>query len=325
MKTIAFGNSGLVLSQMGLGLAALGRPGYINLGHRQDLDGDYDEARMEHQTHEVLNEALRRGVNYFDAAQSYGKAELFLSSWLRQQTPKVVVGSKWGYYYTAGWSVDAEKHEVKEHTRERLDQQWPESRQRLAPHLRLYQIHSATFESGVLENIHVLERLEEIRSEGYVIGLSLSGPQQAAVLEEALKIIVDDSPLFGSVQATYNILEQAVGPVLQMAADQGLGVIIKEGVANGRLTARNLDAPYFPLLEQVAQNHQVGVDAIAIAYILQKAVGHVVLSGAATTEHLTSNLQAANVLLTDQEIKLLDRMAIDSQDYWGFRSQMAWN
>lgn len=41
MKLVEFGSSGLQVSAMGLGLAALGRPGYINLGHGDDLQHNY--------------------------------------------------------------------------------------------------------------------------------------------------------------------------------------------------------------------------------------------------------------------------------------------
>lgn len=69
-------------SQLGLGLAALGRPGYINLGHAEDLDGDYNVAAMESHCHAVLDTAWAAGIRYFDAARSYGRAEQFLSRWL---------------------------------------------------------------------------------------------------------------------------------------------------------------------------------------------------------------------------------------------------
>ena len=56
----------------------------------------------------VLDAAWAGGVRYFDAARSYGRAEEFLSAWLaaRDISPAdVVVGSKWGYRYTADWQV----------------------------------------------------------------------------------------------------------------------------------------------------------------------------------------------------------------------------
>src|SRR5205807_2955291 len=92
------GTTGLTVTPVGLGLAALGRPGYINLGHAADLAGDYDVAALEARTHAVLDAALAAGVRYFDAARSYGRAEAFLASWLagRGLPPgAVTVGSKW--------------------------------------------------------------------------------------------------------------------------------------------------------------------------------------------------------------------------------------
>src|SRR4051794_5303818 len=113
------GHTGLLVSRLGLGLAALGRPGYINLGHAADLHGRYAPDDMEARAHAVLDTAWAAGVRYFDAARSYGRAEAFLAGWLaaRSVAPDaVVVASKWGYTYTAGWRVEAEKHEVKDHS-----------------------------------------------------------------------------------------------------------------------------------------------------------------------------------------------------------------
>lgn len=310
---------------MGLGLAALGRPGYINLGHQQDLKKDYNVQKMLEHTHRMLDTALAAGITYFDAAQSYGKSELFLSDWLQKKSDQIVVGSKWGYYYTADWQVAAEHHEIKEHSITRLNAQWPESHKRLRPYLKLYQIHSATFESGVLENRKILERLDEIRSEGIVIGLSLSGSGQKEVLEKALTIRVQSEPLFGSVQATYNVLETSVGEKLKEAHDLGLGIIIKEGVANGRLTSRNVDSTYISLLEQIAKEYSSSIDAVALAYILSQGFVDIVLSGAATPEHLTSNLNAMDINLEKKHIEDLLKLKVDPKSYWSERSRMQWN
>src|SRR5262249_16499419 len=79
----------------------------------------------------------------------------FLATWLASRNiapDAATVGSKWGYTYTAGWKTDADKHEVKEHTLPVLHRQFAESRQLLGAHLDLYQIHSGTLASAVLEN-----------------------------------------------------------------------------------------------------------------------------------------------------------------------------
>src|SRR6266567_6045177 len=100
---------------LGLGLAALGRPAYINLAHGDDLEhaGGRSITTMEAHAHRVLDAAWEGGIRYVDAARSYGRAEEFLGSWLssRHIAPdEIVVGSKWGYTYVGDWRTDAELH-----------------------------------------------------------------------------------------------------------------------------------------------------------------------------------------------------------------------
>src|SRR5262245_34683736 len=143
MERRELGQSGLAVSRLGLGLAALGRPGYIKLGHAADLDHDYGAAAVEARAHVVLDAGWQAGVRSFDAARSYGRAEDFLASWLRSRNlvpGAVTVGSKWGYTYTAGWQVEAERHEVKDHSSPTLRRQLGESRALLGGHLALYRI-----------------------------------------------------------------------------------------------------------------------------------------------------------------------------------------
>ncbi len=231
MNRRELGKSGLAITPIGLGLAALGRPGYINLGHAQDLGRQYDMDAMEENAHKVLDAAWTAGVRYFDAARSYGRAEQFLSSWLRTRNiapDEVVIGSKWGYTYTADWHVQAEHHEIKEHSKAVLMRQWRESSDLLVPHLDLYQIHSATLDSGVLDNKDVLEELAHMQEYGLKIGLSLSGPNQADTLYRAMEIRFNGYLLFSAVQATWNVLAQEAGSALQEASQAGMGIIVKE-------------------------------------------------------------------------------------------------
>lgn len=110
---------------MGLGLTALGRPEYINLGHRNDLQANYDKSNMQFQTHQRLSLATSLGINYFDTALSYGMAEEFLDSWLKKYSfGEVVVGSKWGYYSTTDWAVSADKHEMSINIRDQIHANW---------------------------------------------------------------------------------------------------------------------------------------------------------------------------------------------------------
>jgi len=330
METRVLGRAGLTVTRMGLGLAALGRPGYINLGHADDLNADYDVQAMEARTHEVLDAAWNAGIHYFDAARSYGRAEAFLSSWLRARglhPDEVVIGSKWGYTYTAGWRVDAEVHEVKEHSLDVLRRQRQESDDYLGAHLDLYQIHSATLESGVLENEDVLAELGRYRDAGLAIGLSVSGPRQAETILRAIDVTVGGEPLFASVQATWNLLETSAGDALRQANEAGMGVIIKEGLANGRLTARNNDPAFAEqraLLESVAAELNTTLDALALAAVLAQPWCDIVLSGAARVDHLQSNVAAFDVPWTDEIADRLSTLREPPEVYWKTRSSLKW-
>lgn len=325
------GKTRLQVSPIGVGLAALGRPGYINLGHAGDLKHNYAVDEMEAQAHSVLDAAWAAGVRYFDAARSYGRAEQFLGSWLksRQLDPaSVTVGSKWGYTYTANWQINAEHHEIKEHSLPVLERQWAESRQNLGAYLDVYQIHSATLESGVLDNAAVLTELAGLKSDGLAIGLSLSGPAQAETLQKALTVEIDGVRLFDTVQATWNLLETSAGPALQAARSAGVGVIIKEALANGRLTPRNT-APAFAdklaLLQQQAGRLDTSIDALALAAVLAQPWADVALSGAATVAQLQSNLRALTVAFDAAAGEALSALVEPPQVYWVTRQKLAWN
>ncbi len=306
-------------SRVGLGLAALGRPGYINLGHAADLAGHTDESSMESAAHAVLDAAYAGGVRYFDAARSYGKAEAFLASWLRERglgPADLVVGSKWGYTYSAAWRVDAPVHEVKDLSVETLRRQYDESSELLGGNLRLYQIHSATLDSGVLKDRAVLDELARLREGGLAIGLSVTGPRQAEAIERALEI-----GGFDAVQATWNLLERAAGTALSAAHDAGLGVIVKEALANGRLTERGAIAE----LEEAACRAGTTADAVALAAVLAQPWTDVVLSGAATVEELQSNLSARTLDLDPEVLERLGDLREEPAAYWETRASLPWN
>jgi aryl-alcohol dehydrogenase-like predicted oxidoreductase len=302
--------------RIGIGLAAVGRPGYLNLGHGADLGSDRSVAALRDRSFEVLDAAYEGGVRYLDAARSYGRAEEFLGAWLADRDPPdVVVGSKWGYVYTADWEVDADPPEVKHHDVETLRRQLGETRERLGERLALYQIHSATPDSGVLEDDAVLAELAGLRRAGVAIGLTTSGTSQAQTLDRALEL-----DLFDTAQVTWNLHERSAGDALARAHDAGLGVIVKEALANGRLTPRAAPPP----LVRVAQRLGAPPDAVALAAVLAQPFADVVLSGAATVDTLRSNLAAAAVELDGAALSEVEELAESPDRYWTARGGLAW-
>ena len=327
MQTRPLGATGLRVTPVGLGLAALGRPAYIDLGREADLGPDRGVEALERRCHQVLDAAWAAGVRYFDAARSYGRAEAFLASWLRAhglRTEELTVGSKWGYSYVGDWRMDAKVHEVKDHSLAALRRQFGQSLTLLGDHLDLYQVHSATLDSGVLEDRAVLAELGRLAESGVVVGLSASGPGQAATIRRALEVAAGGAGPFACVQATWNLLEPSAGPALAEASAAGWGVIVKEAVANGRLTPHG-QGPAAAVLGRVAASHGVGVDAVALAAVLANPWADVVLSGAVTPAQLEANLAAVEVELEPGELEELAALAEPAEGYWKTRAALSWS
>ena len=329
------------LPRMGLGMAALGRPGYITLDRATVFGaGGRTIEKMQNQANLVMEELFQEcriseQIPWLDCARSYGLSEQFVGEFLRhrQQDPKsVYVSSKWGYTYVADFKVELDpgaKHEIKDHSTENFLKQVKETEEHLGEYLDLYQIHSATFDSGILTDHRAHDALARCRKErGWAIGLSVSGPEQGNVIREARKIEVrsnDDSctPLFDSVQCTYNVLEQSPGEALLEAHEAGMDIIIKEGLANGR-------ALHNPTILEYSKRLGCEPDQLALACILAQPFCPRVLSGAVTPEQLTSNLKAqevANKLIESKSLlkEIMAATCVDSDIYWSDRAALAWN
>jgi aryl-alcohol dehydrogenase-like predicted oxidoreductase len=323
----ALGASGLTVTPIGLGLAALGRPAYITLRREEDLGEARDVDTMEWRCHQMLDAAFDLGIRYVDAARSYGNAEAYLASWLKSRAVspgQIIIGSKWGYRYTGDWRLDAPTQEVKDQSLAMFKNQWGETQALLGDHLSLYQIHSATLESGVLEDRAVLEALAGLRHRGVAVGLSVSGPRQAAVVRRALDVEIEGTNPFQSVQATWNILEPSAGSALAEARQAGWGVLVKEVLANGRLTdaeAESLD----PVLSEISSGHGATIEMVAIASALDQPWASVVLSGAVTEPQLRTDCAALALDLTASDRQKLRSLAESPSDYWEHRAGLPWH
>jgi aryl-alcohol dehydrogenase-like predicted oxidoreductase len=148
------------------------------------------------------------------------------------------------------------------------------------------------------------------------VGLTVTGPRQPETIERAV-----EAGIFDTVQATWNLLDRSAGPSLAEAHAAGLGVIVKEALANGRLTARG----NVPGLLELAGRRRVGPDALALAAALAQPWADVVLSGAATVETLRSNLEALELDLHERLDPELDALVEDPARYWDERAALPWN
>jgi aryl-alcohol dehydrogenase-like predicted oxidoreductase len=308
------------IGRLGVGLAAIGRPAYINLGRADELGTHRGVDELRAVSWAVLDEAYAAGVRWVDVARSYGRAEEFLAGWLTDRHhDDVVISSKWGYAYVGDWRLDAPVHEVKEHSLARFTAQLAETRALLGNRLGLYQVHSLTTDSPLFDDRELQEALARLCAHGVRVGFSTSGPAQADTVRRALALTAQGQPVFTAVQSTWNLLETSVGHALAQAHAGGALVMVKEAMANGRLAVRPPE-----IVTKIAARHQVGPDAIALAAALAQPWADTVLLGSASVDQLRANLGAAHVQLEPAELDELAALAEPPAAYWSERAALPW-
>ena len=315
------------MENIGLGTAAIGRPIYINVRHEKPRV-DLSLPEFKENGIRILDDAYDKGVRFFDASPGYGLAESLLIEWLQQKNdPDIIVATKWGLSYVANFDINAAVHEIKEHSLEKLNEQWEFSR-KLLPNLKIYQIHSATLDTGVLDNKAVLQRLHQIKKDyNIIIGITTTGVNQVEVLKKAVDIELENEPLFSSFQSTYNIMDQSILQLKGFFLNANRQLIIKESLANGRLipnTSFKEHNGLYKYITKLADKYNVGADAIAIRFCIDSFPEAVTLSGASSTNQLQSNLAAKTFKLQKEEMELLSSYKIDPVIYWGERKQLSW-
>lgn len=321
MPRRSFGRSGLKLPRLSVGTAALGRPVYLTHDHGRDIP-DRSIDGMRRLTFEVLYSAYASGIRHIDTAHSYGLAEHFVAEWMdRSGVEDVFLTSKWGYTYVGGWCLEVEPQEVKDLSLATYARQAPVAFRRFGSRLSGFQIHSATLESGVFSDHSVLDAMCALAETGVQIGVSTSGPRQAEAIDVVAELRASKRVPFSFVQSTWNLFETSATAALSRAADAGLGVVVKEALANG-LLARGAQVP--PSVLAASRRHGVGPDAVCLAAALALECRPVVLTGPSNVDQLRQNLKALTVELPAEELEELTAEPRDPVAYWTARSALPW-
>ncbi|MDC1161999.1 aldo/keto reductase [Tenacibaculum sp.] len=315
------------LKNLGLGTAALGRPQYINIRNADAINENIEAFKQNSLA--VLENAYKKGIRYFDTAPGYGLAEELLLDWvLTKNDASIKIATKWGYTYVANFKKNAKTHEVKEHSLAKLNEQWQVSKA-LLPYLKVYQIHSTTLETGVLENKAILEKLALLKTENNIqIGITTTGANQNEVIKKALDVSFENEQLFDAFQVTYNILEQSLIHVSEQLKKENKSIIIKEALANGRLFRNQKFHHYnelYTTLELLSKKYHVGIDAIALNFCNNTIPNSTILSGASNNKHLEDNIKSVSVNLEEKDIALLSNFGSNATQYWEERKLLDWN
>ena len=312
--------------KIGLGTAAIGRPQYINIKNKATEAFAFNAFKAK--GNQVLETAYQQGIRYFDTAPGYGLAEQLVFDWIKDKNDhSIKVATKWGYTYVADFDPNASIHELKDHNVNQLVKQWEVSK-KLLPYLSTLQIHSATFDTSVLENEEVLQKLAQIKSEhNILIGLTTTGDNQIEVLKKALEVEIENTSLFEVFQITYNLLDQSLSEISDLIKANGNRIVIKEALANGRVFPNPNYPAYKDMyisLGQMANKYSVGIDAIALQFCIQTIDPFMVLSGASEPDQIKENLKSNEFQLLEEDLSKLRTFRINATDYWSERKQLNW-
>jgi aryl-alcohol dehydrogenase-like predicted oxidoreductase len=107
-------------------------------------------------------------------------------------------------------------------------------------------------------------------------------------------------------------------------------VVVKESLANGRLTHGNRDddevlASLVARIRELAEARGTTIEVLALAAALARPWADVVLTGAATVGQIRSNVAALDVSYDAALEEQLRPLSIASEEYWRARGSFRWN
>ena len=236
----------------------------------------------------VLQRAVELGVNFIDTADSYGPhvAEELIAEALHPY-PGVVIATK------GGLERPGPDRWVENGRPEYLRRQLEGSLRRLrVDRIDLWQLHRIDPKVPADEQFAAMR---EFRDEGLVRHLGMSEVSTDEI-DRARKIV----PIV-SVQNRYNVQDRKWDSEVDYCERDGIGFI-----------------PWFPLsagslgegggLHRIAERHGATVYQIALAWLLAKSQAILVIPGTSTVSHLEENIAAAEIRLSEHDMKELDRL-----------------
>jgi pyridoxine 4-dehydrogenase len=235
----------------------------------------------------VLQEAVELGVNFIDTADSYGPrvAEELIAEALHPY-PGLVIATK------GGLERPGPDRWVENGRPEYLREQLKGSLRRLRlERIDLWQLHRIDPKVPPQEQF---EAVREFQQQGLIrhVGLSEVSIQDIERARKVLRIV--------SVQNRYNVTDRAWDKVVDYCEGEGIAFI-----------------PWFPLsagalegdgLHRVAQRHGATRYQVALAWLLARSPVMLVIPGTSSVEHLHENISAAELRLTDRDMKELDNL-----------------
>ena len=311
MEYITLQNSDLKVSRFCMGGCPMGGYGWGDVQNAELLD--------------AIHQALDMGVNFFDTADTYGlgESERTLAKGLGNRRKDVIIATKFGVRVGGGKTVY-------DNSPEYMEEALNASLQRLGTdYIDLYYIH---YRDGVTPMEEVVGKLEQLRDQGKIRYFGLSNIHQ-----DEMEELIPFKGKFVCCQNEFSLAcrkfetdlkmvekDLAASPLTWGSLGQGIltGKYTKENVnfgANDRRSRDIYENFHGAKLEQnlliveelkkIAAARGKSVAACAIRFILDYLPQSVVLAGVKRPAQLTSNLEAMDWYMSEQELKILEEIS----------------
>ncbi len=260
METRRFGQTGLTVPVIGMGT-----------WQTFDVSGE----RALQVRKQIVIEALRVGMNFFDSSPMYGEAEQVLAEALGPRRSEAIIATKvWSQTVSEG------KHQIARALRF------------YGEHVEVYQIHN------LLAWDAYLPLLEEMKKRGETDAVGVTHYSHAAFAE--IRRIVETGRI-DAIQIPYNVLDRAVDQeLLPLAEERALGVIVMKPLGVGRLV------DYEPPREQWEHLESFGVSTwaqVLLKWIASDPRVSVVIPATSKPEHAAENARAGQPPFFDPDTR----------------------
>jgi aryl-alcohol dehydrogenase-like predicted oxidoreductase len=256
----------------------------------------------------VIDEAVSKGINYFDTADLYDKGmnEINIGNALKTKRHEIILASKVGNEWRSdgnGWDWNPRKDHILKAVEESL-------RRLQTDYIDLYQLHGGTINDPINETIETFELLKQQGKIRYY-GISSIRPNVIREYVQRSHIV--------SVMMQYSLLDRRPAEsCLQLLEQNNIAVLARGSVASGLL----IDKPAKPYLNYSETEVSDAAKAIrqlvtpkrnaahiALQFVLQRRGITSAIVGIRTKKQVTDAIQAINLpLLTEQELHILDKV-----------------
>ena len=283
MKKSFLGNSGIEVSEIGLGCMS--------------LPTDKKEAAI------IVDAAVAHGINYFDTADLYDKGanEKVVGQALKHRRKEIVLATKVGNQ----WSSHSD--EVKWNpTKAYIKDQIHASLKRLqTDYIDLYQLHGGMITDNTEETI---EAFEELKKEGLIRAYSISSIRPNVIERFLAKSHIS------SIMMQYSLLDRRPEELLDSIGQAGKSVVTRGSLAKGLLTGEALqraekmdgylsyDAKELQeVLQKLLAVHD-NLHALSLQSVLQHDTISSVVTGASSAEQIKATVKAYETPVSPEQL-----------------------